>query len=132
MMTDKEYELEKKRVKKFLDKWYSCLGLNWYHIEYEWDRNRNPDESSEVMKTEVSWTYREATIYIRLPACANQSDERLEHIIVHEFSHVLTGGFMANMDLSNDFCNQIMENATETVANALIWSREAGINDAKV
>ncbi len=123
-MTDKEYREQKARVRKFFDKWHGPLGMCWFSVEYEWDRERNPDESREIMKTEVSWEYREVTITVRMPACINLSDKKLEHIVVHEFSHALTGGFMSNMDLDNQYACQIMENATESIANALLWTRE--------
>lgn len=128
-MTDKEYREQKKRVRKLFDRWMKPVGMGWFHVEFEWGRALNEDQPREVMKTEVTWEYREVTFIVRLPACVALSDERLEHIVVHELSHALTGGFMAQLDLSNDAINQIMETTTENVANALLWAREAGKKD---
>jgi hypothetical protein len=129
-MTDKEYREQKKRVKAYFDKWSRAVGLGWYRVFYEWDRARSEDDVSEVMKTTVSWHYREVTFYIRLPAAAELDDEHLEHVVVHELVHALTGSFMSQMDLSDKAVNQIMEFGTESIAMALIWAREAGKNDA--
>lgn len=130
-MTDKEYREQKKRVKKYFDKWAHTVGLGWYRSHFDWDRALSEDQPSEVMRTEVSWNYREVTFTIRLPACANLDDDHLEHVVVHELSHALTGALMSHMDLSDPAVNQIMEYGTESVAMALEWAREAGKNDPR-
>lgn len=127
-MTDKEYREQKQRIKALFSKWH-ILGLGWFRVHYEWDRARCMDEPMEAMKTEVSWQYREVTFTVRLPACQELDDDHLEHIVVHECAHALTGGFMAQLDLTSPGQVQIMEHATEMVANAIIWSREAGKRD---
>lgn len=129
-MTDKEYRDQKKRVKKLFDKWAHTVGLGWYRVHYIWDRARDEEVPDEVMKTTVSWHYREVTFIVRLPACVDLDDDHLEHTVVHELSHALTGAFMSQMDLADRATNQIMEYATESVATALIWAREAGKDDA--
>lgn len=125
-MTDKEYREQKRRVKRYIDKWLKPLGMGWHRIDLEWDRERNNDLPDEAAVTSWMWQYRTANITFRLPVIKELNEEKLENVVVHEFSHILTGAMVQNQPEDN---KQLMEYSTENVARALIWAREAGRKD---
>lgn len=89
-LTDKEYAAQKKRVKKYLDKWIASIGLGWWKINIEWEtvRSEEDDRGSCAAEARTTWEYREATIVFYLEVVAGESDEELEYIVLHELMHV--------------------------------------------
>lgn len=123
-MTDKEYAKQKKRVQKYIDKWFKTIGLGWFRVGFEWDRERDDKDSGTVARTYSQWQYKQATITWFLPAVALQPDDELEATVVHEFSHILLSGLAQQTD-DDISTKQINEYTTELVANAIMWAREA-------
>lgn len=126
-MTDKEYREQKKRLKKLIDKWHKTLGMGWFHIDMIYDRARNDSNPETTAITSTSWQYRKATITWYMPSVADNDDDFLEGIVVHEFVHVLVAPMML-VDKQEDLPLQ-HEYATESVARAIRWAREAGRKD---
>lgn len=137
-MTDKEYSTQKKRVEKLIAKWVKQIGLGWWSITYEWERSLKADPLDSTYKPidiDGEWTtfmdcrsdpyYRDAYITFYLPACESLSDKRLERCFVHELLHV----FLAPMRTKAKHNEE--ELVATTLADALIWAREAGYDDAK-
>lgn len=124
-MTDKEYREQKKRVQKYIDKWFKTIGLGWFRVEFSWSRERYADSPNTAGRTTSSWQYKDAGITWYLPALAEIDDDHLENVVVHEFCHVLLSGLAQMMENDSTEANQINEYTTELVANALIWAREA-------
>lgn len=122
-MNDKEYAKQKKRVKKYWDKWFESIGLAWWKIDITWDREREEGTPSQLGKTETRWQYRTAAVTFNLPEIAIVTDERLEECVVHEMTHILVGGLH---DLRDDQSREITEYTVTTIARAIIWAREAG------
>ncbi len=112
-MTDKEYAKQKKRVQKYFDKWFDDIGLGWWHVDVAWDRARSEEEPSEAACTSWLWQYRSASITFRLPVVATLDEEKLEHCVVHEFAHILTGSMVQNAPEENA---QLAEYGVENVA----------------
>lgn len=129
-MNDKEYAKQKKRIEKLTEKWHDPMGLSWFHIDTVWDRARDDDVPATAAKTSTSWQYRNATITWFLPACADNDDDFMENIVVHEFVHILVAP-MVVVNKEEDLPIQ-HEYATECIARAIQWVREAGVKDAKV
>lgn len=125
-MTDKEYKEQKKRVKKYFDKWHDTLGLGWYQTDINWSRTDDEDQKDTAAPTTWRWQYRSASIAFFLPVLQTLNDDKLEGVIVHEFAHILTGSMVQNAPDDND---QLSEYGVETVARAIIWAREAGKKD---
>lgn len=119
-MTDKEYEKQKARVKKVLNRWLT-VGFNWWNIELEWNREKDEDSPSQAAQTHTMWQYRDVNIIWNLPVIKNQTDEELETIVVHELSHILIASIQ---DFSNDDKREMTEFATTNVARALQWAAE--------
>lgn len=123
-MTDKEYREQKKRVQKYIDKWFKTLGLGWFLVDMEWSREHDGEVAA---RTFSSWEYKSATITWFLPHLANQSDDTVERCVVHEFCHILLSGLAQNQrDTDEVLADQVNEYTTELVASAFIWARAAG------
>lgn len=126
-MTDKEYREQKKRVKKYIDKWFKTLGLGWFSVDMEWSRERDGETAARTLS---SWQYKNATITWFLPLLAQHDDDTVERTVVHEFCHILLSALAQNQSDSNEgLANQINEYTTEVVASAMIWARMAGWED---
>ena len=126
-MEPEDYEREKARVERFIEKWASDLGLGWWRVEYRWhDEPCEDDKAGEStsMQTTSRWEYRWAAIDIYLPSCVGAADSEVEHWLVHEYAHVLLS--VEQRQLSWKQHGQFGEAATENVARALLWTREAG------
>lgn len=126
-MTDKEYREQKARIQKLIDKWFKAMGLGWFHVDMVWCRERNKDSPDTSAITTTSWQYRNADIQWFLPVIADSDDDFLEGIVVHEFTHILLAPLLM-VDKQDDLPLQ-HEYATECVARAIQWVREAGQKD---
>lgn len=123
-MTDEEYEREKARVQRLIDKWPKMLGLGWYEITYCWEREKCSDDearSSIVMATNTQWEYRWATINIYLPSLP-ESEKALERDFVHELCHILMAPEQRQLKTKKH--GQYVEAATANVTQAMIWLYE--------
>ncbi len=126
-MTDKEYRHEKKRVKKYIDKWFKTMGLGWYRVDMVWNRARDESNPRTAARTTTQWQYRSATVEWYLPSIADDDDDYLEGIVVHEFTHILLAPLLL-VDREDDLPLQ-HEYATDSVAQVIGWARKAGQND---
>lgn len=129
-MTDKEYRKQKKRVQKYIDKWFTAMGMGWFQVTMTWNRERDADNPNTAARTISNWQYRNAEIIWFVPTIPDQDDDFLEGIVVHEFTHVLLSPLLL-VDNKEDLPLQ-HEYATECVARAIQWARKAGAKDAKV
>lgn len=127
-MTDKEYQEQKKRIKKYIDKWFQAMGLGWFKVDMEWSRERDLDNPQTAARTTTRWQYRHAVITWYVPALVDNDDEYLEGIVVHEFVHILVAPLLA-VDSQDDLPLQ-HEYATECIARSMMWVREAGEKSA--
>lgn len=126
-MTDKEYKEQKRRIEKYLKKWFRVMGLGWFMVDMIWTRERD-STPNVAARTTSSWQYRTADIEWFLPVFINQSDDKVEQTVVHELVHVLLSGLFQNSDDNNSVA-QINEYTTELVSAAIMWTREAGAKD---
>lgn len=127
-MTDKEYEKQIKRLQKVTKKWLEAMGIGWFQVDMEYLRVVDSDSSSNAAVVNTQWQYRNAHITWYLPVIAEVSDDKLNNIVVHEFTHILINP-LTLVDKSEDLDIQ-HEYATECIARAFIWVREAGQRDS--
>lgn len=131
-MNDKDFAQQKKRVQKYVDKWFKTLGLGWFTINFEWSREPDSSEGGTAGRTYSQWQYRSATITFFLPVLAQHDDDTVERTVVHEMVHVLLSGIAQNMVHDDEtLSNQVNEYTTETVTAAIMWARTAGEETAK-
>lgn len=101
-MTDKEYKIEVERIRKLIKKWRSPLGLGWWKVTFEYEREE-PEEDGKteyaprdvdgiwrnVAVTRCDPNYLLATITFYLIQTRKLSDDELEETFVHECMHII-------------------------------------------
>lgn len=126
-MTDKEYSKQKKRINAFYDKWAPILGMGWYKVNLLFIRDTDTNEPETAAITSSQSQYRLASIRFFMPIIASQSDEDLEHIIVHELCHILIAP-LSQFTTDEPATNYVHEYSTECFAWALEHAYKAGQN----
>lgn len=126
-MTDKQYAKQKQRILVYIDKWFKQIGLGWFKVNFVWDRSISDGRAGSTVS---SWQYKEATITWFLLVTNDMSDDDIERLVVHEFSHVLLSGLAQTQECDAGLCagtlsSQVNEYTTTLVTDALIWAREA-------
>lgn len=96
-MTDKEYNTEKKRIKKYINKWGRPIGLGYWKISFGFERvdyhrsitdgKRMIDESVHAV-CDANSNYLDATITFYLRNTIKSDDAELEETVVHELMHI--------------------------------------------
>lgn len=127
-MTDKQYETEKRRVRKLWEKWFRPIGMGWWQVDLNWSRVREEEEPATAAMTTTNWQYRTASVTFYLPSTSDLNLEQLEEVVVHELSHILCGPIQ---DMTTDERRDITEHTVTTIARAIIWAREAGEKTSK-
>lgn len=92
-MTGKESKRQIARVKALRKKWSSPLRLfewdiTWKYVDGDLVVN-GALAADAVASAEVDWRYRYATIQWNLRLVADQSDDELERVFVHEVMHLV-------------------------------------------
>ena len=105
------------------------MGLGWWHIEFGWNRRRantdiDDDASSHktAMSCTASWQYSMARIEVYLETVADEDDDRLEWMVVHEFMHIFLNQMRAGAD--QDIQRPHEERVASDLASAFIWLRQ--------
>ena len=88
-MSDKEFNLQRKRIKTHLKHWRTILGLDSWTIRFEYHETRYEDNPARQADTDGSWQYQDATIRFFLPNIAEVDDDEVREIVVHELCHLL-------------------------------------------
>lgn len=135
-MNDEEARKQKRRIQKFITKWQAPMGLRWFKIHLIYERGLCTTGSGTAAETSMAnWKYRSFEIIFYLPVIAEQKDDEVEEIVVHELTHCLLGPISCNMRGTNendDYRRDIMELNTELVASAIMWTYQAGADAAKL
>lgn len=87
-MTDKEYKAQKARVWRLVNKWIPKLGLQPWKVTVNWEREKNLSDPRTIMDCFADWRYLGAVITAYLPTVAEEPDDHLEEIVIHELLHV--------------------------------------------
>lgn len=140
-MTDKEYKREKQRIQKLIEKWVRPIGLGWWRIKFEYEREE-PDSREKtayapkvvgdywrsVMVTTCDPNYLRASVVSYLTQTRNIDDEELEETFVHELMHI----FLAPMSHEDHAAEE--ERVATLLARGFIYmtSKEGGDEDAKI
>jgi len=133
-MTDKEYREQKKRCEALIKKWVHELGLNWWHMSYEWIRGSHDGSDMEyrpftgnqnrftcIMEVTSDYYYKTACITFYLETIKDYED--IERHFVHELMHI----FLKPMQTRQKAAEE--ELVATQLADAIIWAREAGKTD---
>lgn len=130
-MTDKEYKEQKQRIRKLIKKWVQPLGLNWYSIEFIYERVIKPDDRQTayspknvsgywqtVMDTTADPYYCTASVTCYLPIVKDLNDRELEETFLHELMHI----FLSSMHDKKSAKEE--EQVATRLAKAFIWAVE--------
>lgn len=121
-MNDEEFEKQKARVQRYIDKWMPA-GFGWWRLDIQWERGSASGFEGYTENPNIieHWQYRAATITFNLGATKDLTEERLEETVVHELSHLLVGSIL---DYSTEAQCQMTEFAVTSVARALLWTHK--------
>jgi hypothetical protein len=132
-MTDKEYEIEKKRIRALANRWIRPLGLNWWKLDFEYERfdfHEEIDDKGEstvdkgvIACCSASPEYLEAKIVFYLRKTKSLSDDDLEDTFVHELMHVFVSPMSTKETVKQE------EFTATTLARAFIWLRKEVENE---
>jgi hypothetical protein len=135
-MNDKEYREQKERIRKLVKKWCRTLGLRWWTIDFIYHRDRkDPNEKSvySPIALQGMWEtafsvhsdayYLTASVDCYLPILAQITDDKLEPMFLHEMMHI----FLSRLHSKKK--DEEEELVATQLANAILWSREAGQHD---
>jgi hypothetical protein len=113
---------EKARIKRFIYKWVTPLGLGWWKVDIEWldGPPETPHEGfDKAADCRAQWPYRKATVRFWLNATMDMDDEDLEEMVVHELCHILVNQMREE--------GIVHEEAVVTaLSKAFIWTYSAG------
>ncbi len=124
-MNDKEYERQKTRIQKYIDKWIPMLGLKWWTLKIVYDRENPPYDDcnnqdfrySTGVVTSVNYPYRNACIKFFLTELKTWDSIELEKAVIHKCVHVLTNEIR---DVDKDINHE--ERAVTDLTNAFYWT----------
>lgn len=134
-MKDKEYRDQKKRIQKLIDKWVRPIGLGWWSLKYHWVRGEfDPTEPTPyapftgennkyvyIMSVSTDYFYQTANLTFYLQTLLEYpDDEEVEKFFVHELMHIFLKPLQSKQKAGEE------ELVATQLANAMIWSREAG------
>lgn len=129
-MTDKDFKLQKKRIKKLIDEWVTPLGLRWWHLDFlyrDYSKQRD-DRDITLFDVSVLWEYKQATISCYLPDLVDIKDSDLENHFVHEMCHILVAEMQA--PTTPEYIKHV-ERVVTTMAEAFVWTKRHGYEIAK-
>lgn len=130
-MTDKEYKQQKERVRKLIKRWVRPLGLNWWKIDFVYERSEKTQDDTDYSPKAIKgkWTcaldtscdpyYLTAEIRAFLPILQDINDEDLEEYFVHELMHVFLSPMHSKKTAKEE------EQVATKLAQAFIWSRDS-------
>lgn len=126
-MTDAEFEAQKERLRVLRERWHDALGLKWWDITHEYERDSGRFEldtgaqaSRALAVCEGDWRYLKATVTWNMRFLPDTTDDYLERAYVHEMMHI----FLLETRLEDAAHHAAEERVAETLARAFIWVRD--------
>jgi hypothetical protein len=103
----------------------AALGLAWWDIEFAYERGSFEVDGEKAPSTVAScaanWRYGQAYIQFNMEQVAEQSDEKLERVFVHELMHIFLNETRENDD---DWLDH-EERVATTLTKAFLWLRDS-------
>jgi len=130
-MDDKTYNAQKRRLRGLGKKWFKCLGLGWWKVDIEYDRDgksftvKEPAfgiDQFQIARVHVDWEYSQANVIWNIPAVRGRADRQLEEDFLHESAHILIREMRewANHRKAEDAVRH-EERVVTALANAFRW-----------
>jgi hypothetical protein len=122
-MNDVEYQTQKARLERLIERWVDPLGLHWWHLSFAYVRDDFEVDGKPAPETAgrctANWRYLQAHIAFNMSRVLELDDEDLEQCFVHELTHV----FLNEARESGDDWLDHEERVASTIANAFVWLR---------
>ena len=118
-MTTKEFNEQRRRIRRLCDKWMPRLGMSWHRLELNYSEERDGGNPDSAAHSRSAWEYKDASITWFCPVTATIDDKFLERIVVHEMAHVLVAPMR-----SHDVPMENEELVCTTLADAFMWTAE--------
>lgn len=125
-MTDEQFEKEKQRLRRFVDRWYSVLGLESFHTIFEYHRGLIPDYLSSTGTCSVNWEYHQAWVDFSCEKSSRLDDRDAELVVVHELCHILVNQMRDYTDEHGNTHIKHEESVVTQLSKAFLWVRESG------
>ena len=140
-MKDAEFKAEKRRIKRYVDRWHDWLGLRWWVVHYDYydvearfqSIEDNEIASTAIAQTIVQWEYLTASIAFNLVATkAYEDEDDIEYYVVHEMCHILVAEMRADRSGSPTHENVAHEErVVSQLARTMIVVREQGEREGR-
>lgn len=120
-MTDKQYDQQKKRIEKYVNKWLQLFHLhNWKgRCVWERDSKKNNDGETEVLAHCFSdWKYLIYELTFFLSSFVHKSEKDVERIVVHEMLHIVINEMRENRHENEERVVSTLTNIMEDVYEA--------------
>src|SRR5712691_10117518 len=127
MNTD-DFNVTKERIRQCADKWITPLGLKWWTVRLEYDKERCTEQPGSRACTHVLWEYLDATITFHMPELVDDDDAELERTFVHECCHILVAEMR---DYSETRNGKHEERAVTGLTKAFQWVYDLAYNAGK-
>jgi hypothetical protein len=124
-MTDAEYEAARQRILTLAEKWLGMLGLKWWAIDTVYDREGTDLTDACVAQVSCRWEYAHGSILWNMPLVAQQSDEDLERVFVHECMHFFLHETRAGTRCDCEFDIRHEERVATMLQKAFLWVYQA-------
>lgn len=126
-MTDEEFEIEKNRVGRAIDRWFEPMGfLMWQQVQIAYHRepltNDNGDVLGALADCNSKWEYLCAHLRFYLPGTARIDDDQLDYLVRHELLHALVDEMRPRKRTVEDRAHE--ERVVTQLAMVLGWVRD--------
>lgn len=136
--TDATFLAQKERIGAAMEKWKGILPLQNWEITPIYSRvpiRNEPGESwKTVAETRTDWRYLQASVQWNVVEVMDESDEKLDMYVRHEFLHILLDRVTryARGEYPGNVIDQAqVEETTSILELAIHWAYEAGIAEGR-
>ena len=120
-MTDKQFEQQKKRIEKYINKWLHLFNLWGWKGKCVWERDskKNQDGETEVLAHCFSdWKYLIYELTFFLSSFVHKSNRDVERVVVHEMLHIVLNEMRENRHENEERVVSTLTNIMESVYEA--------------
>ena len=88
-MTDDEFDVMSEKVEGLITLWKPFFGIENWSLTIEFFRGPIPGNEDAVGCCHSLWEYMDATLQFNLAELAENGDEQLEGVVIHEMLHII-------------------------------------------
>lgn len=131
-MKNKVYKAQRKRLLKLADEWVRPIGLGWWKVKLDFDREgvsfkdsmheENGFRSGSAARCFPDWRYSMATIIFNMPEIVHHSDNELEFVFVHELMHIFLHEMREGANVRKQLPHE--ERVATALAKAFVWHKK--------